>query len=272
MRPKASATLCSTVARHASTRSYRRGIPSMARQDETTCVQRWSSRSERVRGWEKHNNNRMPCRQALSRAVGLGTKLFGLDRAHCGCIAHIADLDGEARRFHFPSFPADLRGAFSIFTHRSFVALRLDERERLLSFVVVYFSLMRWCEMSRFWQLVGSACDRGSQTTIADHVRQTYSMNDTTTIHNKEIPVTASACSSSIRHAVLIVALGVTATAYRQLSLLRGSTALLLLSIPIVHSRYRRYHDSRSVQRCLMYSQHPSRVSVAQTSKPAQMN
>jgi hypothetical protein len=33
---------------------------------------------EQIRGWEKHNNNRMPCRQALLRAVGLGTKLFGL--------------------------------------------------------------------------------------------------------------------------------------------------------------------------------------------------
>jgi len=52
--------LCWTVARHASTRSYRRGSPSMARQDETTCVQRWSSRSERIRVREKHKNKRCP--------------------------------------------------------------------------------------------------------------------------------------------------------------------------------------------------------------------
>jgi hypothetical protein len=148
----------------------------MARQGETTCVQRWSSRSERIRGWEKHNNNRMPCRQALSRAVGLGTKLFGLDGAHCGCIAHIADLDGVARRF---LFPADLRGAFSIFTHRSFVALRLDGCKRLLSSVVVDFSWMGWCEMSRCgssWEArsrqPGQA--RPPSTTMSD--RQTYSM------------------------------------------------------------------------------------------------
>ena len=82
------------------------------------------------------------------------------------------------------------------------------------------------------WKLVGSAIQaaRPGQASIADHVRQTYSITSTTTIHNKEIAVHASACSSSLRHAVLIVALGVTATAYRSLSLLRGSTALLLLS------------------------------------------
>jgi hypothetical protein len=150
-------------------------------------------------------------------------------------------------------FPADLRGAFSIFTHRSFVALRLDGRESLLSSVVVYFSWMRWCEMSR----CGSSWEARSRQPGHHHRRPCQTDGHiASSLHSKEIAVHASACSSSIRHAVLIVALGVTATAYRSLSFLRGSTALLLLSPPA--SSIITVIDSprslRPVQRCLMYS------------------
>jgi len=135
------------------------GFLSVARQGETTCVQRWSSRrtrseraSERVRvveegRREKHNNNR----QALLRAVGLGMKLFGLDKAHCGCIAHIADLDGVARCFLFPTchlFQSICGVRFPPLLTALFAALRLDERrDTLVVSVAVYFSYSTVDEM-----------------------------------------------------------------------------------------------------------------------------
>jgi hypothetical protein len=101
--------------------------------------------------------------------------------------------------------------------------------------VVVYFSLMdgvRCLDVA-----ARGKRDRGSQATIADHVRQTYSIKSTTTIHGKEIALHASACSSPIRHAVVIVALGVTATAYRSLSSERQHGIVV-----VDHSRHYQYH------------------------------
>jgi len=102
---------CWAVARHTSTRSYRRGIPSMARQGETTCVQRWSSRSERS-SWVGESTTTII--DALSTGIvarcRAGHEAIWSGRAHCGCIAHIADLDGVARRFLFPSFPSRSAG------------------------------------------------------------------------------------------------------------------------------------------------------------------
>jgi hypothetical protein len=86
------------------------------------------------------------------------------------------------------------------------------------------------------WQLVGSAIEaaRPPSPTMSDrHIAS----NLLPRLHNKEIALHASACSSPIRHAVVIVALGVTATAYRSLSSKRQHAIVV-----VDHSRRYQYH------------------------------